>query len=291
MRRLFASALLAVLALLMPLAAQVGLAATRPPSHAQFVQRVVELVNGERQRAGLPPLVVNAALTRAAQEYSGVLADGSCFAHNCGSTLTERLERAGYTERRAWAENIAAGQSSPEAVMTAWMVSSGHRGNVLSANYQEIGIGLAANGNGRLYWVQNFGRTVNGPQPAPAPTTPPTQEPSAPVECAPRPTFELRTSRTVAGVLEVTVAAGRGAGAESNTLKSIRFNALVNGTVDVTGRGRVSSGTTVTMAAGTQQATFVVRRVASGAATMVPLVLTDGCGEWSTFVGGGAGSF
>ena len=35
---------------------------------------------------------------------------------------------------------------------------------------------------------------------------------------------------------------------------------------------------------------FTVRRSGSGAVT-VPLTVTDGCGEWKTFVGGGAGAF
>ena len=45
-----------------------------------------------------------------------------------------------------WAENVAVGYSSPDAVMNAWMNSPGHRRNILSASVREIGIGFAQAG-------------------------------------------------------------------------------------------------------------------------------------------------
>ena len=50
-------------------------------------------------------------------------------------------------------ENIAMGYSSPEAVMTAWMNSAGHRANILSANFTTLGVGYVADGG---YWTQWF---------------------------------------------------------------------------------------------------------------------------------------
>ena len=137
-------------------------AAALPTNHAQFVARVVTLTNAERSKAGLPALTTNAALTRAAQGYAVTLADNpSCFGHSCGSTLSQRLSKAGYTSPRAWGENIAWGYTTPEAVVASWMASSGHRANILSRNFKEIGVGLAsstvASTKGRLYWVQDFG--------------------------------------------------------------------------------------------------------------------------------------
>lgn len=54
------------------------------------------------------------------------------------------------------AENVAAGFAA-SAVVNAWANSAGHRANLLSNN-TDIGIGVAANANGRLYFTQNFGR-------------------------------------------------------------------------------------------------------------------------------------
>ena len=45
---------------------------------------------------------------------------------------------------------------------------------------------------------------------------------------------------------------------------------------------------TVTLPAGTQQATFLVTRLSAGQAVTVPLTVVDSCGEWPTVVGGGA---
>jgi uncharacterized protein YkwD len=298
MRRLFVTAVLVASAFVVALAGQVTLAATLPVNHAQFVQRVIDLVNVERQNAGLAPLTANAALTRSAQDYSVVLADGSCFGHSCGSSLEQRLDQVGYTGRTAWAENIAWGQGSPEAVMAAWMGSAGHRGNILGADYRDIGVGLAARSDGTLYWVQNFGKSrTSGSTPPTSTPVPPTPTPTAPtptptpsIGCSPRPAFTVRTSPSAPGVLQVTLAAGRSGAAANNTLRSIRVGSVVNGTVDVNGN-RVASNTTVTIAAGTQQATLTIRRVTSGTATTAPLVLTDACGDWPTLVGGGPSAF
>jgi uncharacterized protein YkwD len=45
------------------------------------------------------------------------------------------------------------GQSTPQAVVNAWMNSEGHRANILSTSYTQIGVGYVANGN---YWTQWF---------------------------------------------------------------------------------------------------------------------------------------
>jgi hypothetical protein len=67
-----------------------------------------------------------------------------------------------YAGANAWGENIAAGYSSPSSVMNAWMNSPGHRANILSTNFREIGVGYYAGGGDYYqYWVQDFGRHNN----------------------------------------------------------------------------------------------------------------------------------
>jgi uncharacterized protein YkwD len=56
----------------------------------------------------------------------------------------------------AGGENIAMGQRTPKEVVTAWMNSPGHRGNILSTSFTEIGVGCAKNKNGVYYWTQMF---------------------------------------------------------------------------------------------------------------------------------------
>lgn len=54
---------------------------------------------------------------------------------------------------RAVGENVAAGYESAEAVVMGWMCSPGHRKNIMSCDFGEIGIG-GSYGNGRLFQTQ-----------------------------------------------------------------------------------------------------------------------------------------
>ncbi|MEB3214165.1 MAG: CAP domain-containing protein [Leptolyngbyaceae bacterium] len=137
---------------------------TPSSSNHPFVQRVLDLTNAERAKAGLSPLRLDSKLTNVAHAHSRSMAVDDFFSHtgSDGSTPFERIEEGGYRYRSA-AENIAAGYSTPESVVTAWMNSAGHRANILNANLQEIGIGyyFAANDVGSVrynsYWTQAFG--------------------------------------------------------------------------------------------------------------------------------------
>jgi len=53
----------------------------------------------------------------------------------------------------------------------------------------------------------------------------------------------------------------------------------------------VAPGATITFPAGTSQAVLQVRRQDSAAATTVSFILTDICGDWPSFVGGGPSAF
>ena len=130
----------------------------------QFDQRVLDLVNQYRAQNGLRPLTLSQKLDRAADKYASRMATGDFFAHNDpnGSTMGSRIQAEGYNYTSA-AENIAAGQSTPEMVVQAWINSAGHRANLLNANLTHMGLGYAylANDTGTTnynhYWVQKFG--------------------------------------------------------------------------------------------------------------------------------------
>jgi uncharacterized protein YkwD len=128
--------------------------------------RVFELTNIERAKAGVPPLALSGELTNAAQTYSTVLAESGCFAHTCGPVpdFSVRITQSGYTGMLAAGENLAAGYRTPEEVIAGWLNSPGHRANLLSANYTEIGIGVAT-GEGRygIFWAQEFGARLAVP--------------------------------------------------------------------------------------------------------------------------------
>lgn len=51
---------------------------------------------------------------------------------------------------------MAYGYQTPEAVMSGWMASEGHRANILNEKYTDIGVGYFTDGNGQGYWTQIF---------------------------------------------------------------------------------------------------------------------------------------
>lgn len=64
--------------------------------------------------------------------------------------------RASEIDFTAAGENIAYGQRTPQEVMNAWMNSAGHKANILSNIYDQIGVGVAKKANGTYYWTQMF---------------------------------------------------------------------------------------------------------------------------------------
>ncbi|MDJ1169811.1 CAP domain-containing protein [Roseofilum sp. BLCC_M154] len=148
----------------------------------EFINRVVELTNFQRSQFGLPPLVLNAQLTQAAQVHTQNMAFQDFFSHTGldGSSVGDRINATGY-QASTWAENIGTGYQTPEQVVDGWMNSPGHRANILNANVQEIGVGyfFLANDTGNVnynyYWTQVFGDPLSGvvtPAPTPTPVNP-----------------------------------------------------------------------------------------------------------------------
>jgi uncharacterized protein YkwD len=137
-----------------------GLSGTAAAANTED-QQLLALVNEQRAAADLPPLVENQQLGTAAQSYADYMAVNNFFAHKGldGSTLVSRAEAAGYTSWSFLGENLAAGQPTPERVVTAWMKSPTHRANILSSEAHEIGFGLARNASSkyRVYWAMEIG--------------------------------------------------------------------------------------------------------------------------------------
>lgn len=118
---------------------------------------VIRLVNVERTKRGLAPLKTNWQLSRVARYKSQDMINKNYFSHTSptyGSPF-QMMESFGLRFSAA-GENIAYGQRTPQEVMNAWMNSPGHRANILSASFTEIGVGAAKKSNGTLYWTQMF---------------------------------------------------------------------------------------------------------------------------------------
>ena len=119
-----------------------------------FEKEVCRLVNEIRRQNGLKELTYNWELSRVARYKSQDMKDNKYFSHTSpvyGSPF-QMIKSFGITYRSA-GENIAKGQKTPQAVVNAWMNSSGHRANILNTSFTEIGVGYVAEGN---YWTQMF---------------------------------------------------------------------------------------------------------------------------------------
>jgi uncharacterized protein YkwD len=109
------------------------------------------LLNQERRNHGLRRVRPNSKLRSAAQAYSWAMVRNDFFGHvsPSGSTLVGRVRDTAYlASARGWAlgENIAWGSGplgTPRQIMRAWMQSAGHRRNILTRRFTDVGIGIA----------------------------------------------------------------------------------------------------------------------------------------------------
>jgi uncharacterized protein YkwD len=167
---LLAAALLvpAAPALAGPGACSASHAKVRPGAIKQARDATLCLLNRVRSQHGLHPLRLNRKLSRAARRHSRDMVRRRYFAHASldGRSPFARMRATRYVPRGAsWTlgENIGWGSGSlgePAALVRAWMRSPGHRANILSRRFRDIGIGIAlgapVGGRGATY-TTDFG--------------------------------------------------------------------------------------------------------------------------------------
>ena len=116
---------------------------------------VLRLVNIERNKAGLKPLVASSELSKVALLKSEDMALFGYFDHispNYGTPF-EMMTNQGITYTAA-GENIAKGHETAEDVVNAWMNSPGHKANILSPLFNKMGLGIYIGDS--TYWTQMF---------------------------------------------------------------------------------------------------------------------------------------
>ncbi len=122
-----------------------------------FIKEVVDLVNVERAKEGLAPLTIDTKVQAAAQVRAKECEQLFSHTRPNGTSFSTALKEQNVSYRSA-GENIAWGQKTPQEVVTAWMNSSGHRANIMNANFTTIGVGYYENARGTDYWCQLFTR-------------------------------------------------------------------------------------------------------------------------------------
>jgi Uncharacterized protein with SCP/PR1 domains len=145
-------------------------AVTPPPAAAKptpavnleaLADDLFDRTNLARRNSGLTGLARSVNLMAAAQLQADQMVKAGRMDHELAGqaypTLRTRFAAVQYAARAA-GENIAEGQRSPPEVVAAWMDSVKHRANILSKDYSELGTGVAAARNGRLYFVAVFAR-------------------------------------------------------------------------------------------------------------------------------------
>src|SRR5919108_4906126 len=131
---------------------------------AVAAQATLCLLNNERAAAGLHPLTEAPGLTQPSAAYSARMVTENFFAHVApdGATLTDRLEANGYIDPDGdWTvgENLAWGQgdlATPRNIAVAWMNSSGHRANILTGEFTEVGLGIVPGTPGDPSWGATY---------------------------------------------------------------------------------------------------------------------------------------
>lgn len=107
---------------------------------------------------GLPPLIPDARLEKAAAQQAGYMAGAAQMSHRTGwrKDFATRMRENGV--EGAAAENVAHGRMEPERLFSMWMNSAGHRRNMLDPRFARYGLASAEDGQGQKYWALVLGR-------------------------------------------------------------------------------------------------------------------------------------
>lgn len=133
-----------------------------PPIYADLAREDVaidataarDLINQHRRLSGLPPLVLDDALTAAAAAHAADMASHDRIGHDISNgSLPERLRARGIAFGAA-AENVGAGYHTIADAISGWRGSPPHNANMLLAKGRRMGIAAsyAPASKYKLFW-------------------------------------------------------------------------------------------------------------------------------------------
>lgn len=143
------------------------------------ISDLVSLTNARRAEGGLAPLTLDNQLSLAASKKAEHMFANNYWAHTApdGTTPWYFIRNAGYEYLYA-GENLARGFTTAPEAMDAWMASPGHRNNIMSPNYKDVGFAVLTGtlaGDETVLIVQMFGSRLNAVASANASETAQTQ--------------------------------------------------------------------------------------------------------------------
>lgn len=115
-----------------------------------FAEEVLYYCNIEREKAGVSSLALDDTLCSAAAVRAEEITESFDHTRPDGRKCFTAMDDIGYSYSAA-GENIAWGYRTAEEVVDGWMHSAGHRANILSSNFNRLGVGKSG-----TYWVQMF---------------------------------------------------------------------------------------------------------------------------------------
>ena len=212
------------------------------PANPVFADGVIRLVNQHRATIGLRALKISQSLTASAVWKARHMATYGYIGHDdpappVARSAADRIAACGY--RGGWGENIAAGFTTPAAVLAAWLQSPGHRANIENPAYVVTGAGASVSANGVTVWAQDFGLTDDSGSTGPAKSPTPTAQ-----------------NKIILRKLHVTQRAGR---------LVLHVRALLAPSMQPLRRGSTGCGAS----AGDRKLHVIVRRFSQGAVTCV----------------------
>ena len=128
--------------------ATVSVTVKMPRDTSNYTRRVFEIVNQERAKVGAAPLVYMDDIQDAADLRAREIQTKFSHTRPNGESCSTAVIPYGYS---GCGENIHMGTTTPEAAMTSWMNSPGHKRNILDTSYYGIVVGYDSNA-----WVQLF---------------------------------------------------------------------------------------------------------------------------------------
>lgn len=132
-----------------------------PVAASEIEKRAFELTNAAREEKGLMPLAWDADLCQMARMHSESMGRRGFFSHESpdGLRMTDRARALGIGHFQVLGENIAynRGFADPGAfAVEEWLLSPGHRANILRAEFRQSAIGVFISADGAVYLTQVF---------------------------------------------------------------------------------------------------------------------------------------
>lgn len=125
-------------------------------NHADITANILSKTNQFRKSKGLPALEMRKDLNAIAQKHSNNMARAVVGLGHSGFAKRNAMAKKSIHSLSVFAENVAYGATNANEVMTMWQNSAGHRRNLLGP-YKYIGIAIAKDRHGRLFYTQIFG--------------------------------------------------------------------------------------------------------------------------------------